>query len=102
VATIHFVKDGKKSNGERLTRSTDVHIDAATKHLGRFSSRHTEKPPTLNPEVLASDFAPYKHVVLEAKQDETNTSFPKAGFYYIVGLDPAECQRLLGLSGPMS
>jgi hypothetical protein len=100
MATIHFVKDGKKGNGERITRSDDIAIDVATKALGRFETRRTDQPPTINPNVTASDFAPYKHVVLEVGKGEANSSFPEQGYYYIIGLDASECQRMVGLTGP--
>lgn len=95
MATIHFVKDGKCSNGERITTSADVSASTAAAKLGRFDSRYTETPPTINPEVQASDLVEYKHVVLEIKQGESASPFSKTGFYFIIGLTPAECRRLL-------
>ncbi len=100
MATIHFVKNGKKANGERITRSVGVSMEIATKSLSTYETKHSEKPPTINPEVAASDFAPYRHVVLEVDQGDTNSSFPKQGYYFIVGLDAFECQSIFGLSGP--
>ncbi len=100
MTTIHFVKDGKKANGERITRSIDVSIGVATKILGSYETRRSDQPPTVNPEVTASEFAPYKHVVLEIGEGETNSSFSAQGYYFVIGLDASECQRLLGESGP--
>lgn len=100
MATVHFVKDGKRPNGERITKSADVSASDAAQKLGRFDSRYTETPPTINPAVQASDWADYKHVVLEIEQGESAPPFSKPGYYYIIGLTPAECQRLLDVSAP--
>jgi hypothetical protein len=100
MVIIHFVKDGKKANGERMTKSHYVSIHAITKHLGQFSTRYTVRAPTFNFEEEASDFLPYKHVVVEVEARNVNPSFPKPGFYYVVGLAPSKCRRLLGISAP--
>lgn len=71
MATIHFVKDGKRSNGERITKSVEVSVSAVTEKLGRFDSRYSNTPPTINTSVQASDWAEYKHVVLEIEQGES-------------------------------
>ena len=101
MATVHFVKEGKKASGERITRSADVSLDIAIEYLKRFETRHSDMPPTINPDVAASDFAPYRYVVLEVNDGEVTSSFPQKGYYYIVGADPTECQRALGLSGTL-
>jgi hypothetical protein len=100
VATVHFVKDGKRPNGERITKSADVSAATAAEKIGRFDFHYTETPPTINPEVRASDWAEYKHVVLEIAQGESAPPFSKPGFYYIADFTPAECQRLLDISAP--
>jgi hypothetical protein len=97
MAVIHFVKDGKKPDGTRLTKSFDVEFESADKALGSFESRRTSVPPTINPEVAASDYAAYRHVVLETEADEKSLKFPSPGFYYIIGISPDECQRTLNL-----
>ena len=100
MATIHFVKEGKRANGERVTTSIDVSATAAAESFGHFDSRYGETPPTINREVRTSDWAEYKHVVLEIESGESAPPFSKPGYYYIVGLTPAECQRLLSVSAP--
>jgi len=64
--------------------------------------KHTDEPPTINHEQVASDFGPYRHVVLEVAEGDTNALFAKPGYYYVIGLSPEECERLLGLGGPTS
>lgn len=100
MAIVHFVKDGKRSNGDRVTKSVDVSATTAAEGIGHFDSRYTETPPTINPEVQTSDWAEYKHVVLEIEQGESAPPFSKPGYYYMVGLTPAECKRLLDVSAP--
>ncbi|MEP6907106.1 MAG: hypothetical protein ABI858_03875 [Pseudoxanthomonas sp.] len=101
MATIFFLKDGKKANGDRLTRHFEIQMDSATQHLAKYNNRFKERPPTINGDILANDFAPYKHVLLEVDQSETNTSFPKAGFYYLIGLTPRECQNFFSDPGSL-
>ena len=100
MATVHIVKDGINRSGESITHSLNISADVASEKLGHFDTRHTEKPPTINPEVQASDWAKYKHVVLEISKGETIPPFSRIGYYYFVGLTPAECKRLLGVSFP--
>jgi hypothetical protein len=100
MATVHFVKDGKLANGERVTKSVDVPATLAAERLVGFDTRHTKTAPTINPEGTPSDWAPYKHVVLEIEQGEETSHFSEPGYYYLIGLTPAECQNLLGVSAP--
>jgi hypothetical protein len=100
MATVHFAKDGKRPNGERFTTSAHVLASSAAEELGHFQSRYTETPPTINPEVQASDLAGYRHVVLEISPGEGASPFSKPGYYYIIGLTPTECKRLLDVSAP--
>ena len=100
MATIHFVKDGKRVNGERVTTSAEVSTVLAAEKLGNFNCRRSDTPPTINPEVRTSDWAEYKHVVLEVEDDEGIPPFSTPGYYYIIGLTPSECKQLLGISTP--
>ena len=101
MATIHLVKNGKKANGDRITRSEEMPMDLAMKKLSGYQMRYSERPPTINSEVVASDFAPFKHVVIEVGETETNHIYTKHGYYVVVGLDASECQQLFGLSGSL-
>lgn len=101
MAAIHFVKDGKRPNGERITRSIQVCLNVVTDHLNGFEFQYTTTPPTFKPMVNASNFAPYKYVVLEVGEGESNPSFPDQGYYYLVGVNPEECQDLVGIAGPL-
>jgi len=101
MATIHFVKDGKRSNGNRVTKSLHVSADRAAEKIGHFEFRYSEKPPTINPEIRTGDWAEYKHTVLEIENGESAPPFSKTGYYYIVGLAPTECKRLLDVSDPL-
>ncbi len=49
MATLFFAKDGKRPNGDRLTRSIDVGIADAVRVFGARGFRFTETPPTINP-----------------------------------------------------
>jgi hypothetical protein len=100
MATLHFVKDGKLANGERITKSAELPMAAAVEKLSRFETRRSESGPTINPEVAASEWAPYKHVVLEVPSGEQAAPFSEPGFYYLIGLSPADCEALLGLRAP--
>jgi len=100
VATVHLVKDGRRSNGDRITKSVDLSTSVVAERLGHFENRRTEKPPTINPDVAASDWAEYKHVVVEICAGDEAPQFSAPGYYYIIGLAPAECARILGVSFP--
>lgn len=100
MATVHFVKEGKLPNGERVTMSSDVSASGAAKRIVGFDFRYTETPPTINPELRPSEWTEYKHVVLEIKEGESVPPFSKPGYYYIIGLTPAECKRLLDVLAP--
>lgn len=101
MATVHFVKDGKRPNGDRITTSAEVSASLAAEKLGGFDSRYAATAPTINPEIQASDYAEFKHVVLEIEQGESAPPFSKPGYYYIVGLTATECKRLLDLPAPL-
>ena len=98
MATLFFLKEGKRRNGDRLTRSVEVDIDKAARALGAREHRHSKKPPTINPEVIAGDFGDYKYVVLEVSQAETRPPFGEPGYYWMIGLSPASCEEKMGLT----
>ncbi len=92
---IFFVRDGtgdhKTSDGKPIAMST------ATGLSNRFPPRFTVSGPTINAGI-ASAFAAFRHVVMEVEADELNMEYPKAGFYYFVGLTPQEAKRILGVN----
>jgi hypothetical protein len=99
MTTIHFVKDGKRPNGDRVTKSHDVPFPLIQHHLLGYVFEYFSSPPTINPEVHTSDFAEYRHVVIEVSEsDAGKTPFAKTGYYYVTGLSPAKCCELLGIS----
>ena len=97
MAIIHFLKDGKLPNGDRLTLSVNVSWDDAVRKLGGFESKYTKCPPTINPCVKASNWSDYKYVVFEVENGEGEPPFKKSGYYYLIGVSPSECQRLLDI-----
>lgn len=97
MTTIHFVKDGKRANGDRITTSFSMPLAIISEILGGYETKHSSTSPTICPEVVASDFAPYKHVVVEIGQGDTNSTFPKVGYYVVLGLNPSEARHLFAL-----
>jgi len=96
MATLFFVKDGKRRNGDRLTRSVEIEIDEAVRALGAREQKYFKTPPTINPEIVANDFADYRYVVLEVTEAEARPPFGKAGYYWFIGLSPATCEEKMG------
>lgn len=103
MSRIHFVKEGKTPNNERLTSTyDDVPFNVVKLHLGNCAYKYSGEPPTINPEVIASHLAEHKFVVLEVEEKEAGLMpFQEPGYYWLVGLSPSECQTLLGLNGPL-
>ena len=100
MTKIHFVKDGKRPNGERMTTDYEVPFSNIQQHLLEYNFEYSESPPTINPDVTASDLSEYKHVVIEiSDEDVGETPFGKPGFYYIPGLAAAKCHEILNLPG---
>ncbi|MCO5108423.1 MAG: hypothetical protein M9907_15290 [Burkholderiaceae bacterium] len=94
MANIHFVKDGKRENGERLTEGVEVGIEWAVENLKQFVVKYGKTPPTFNPRTVPSDFSAYQRVVLEIARDEECPAFPSAGFY-VIDLTPSKCRTLV-------
>ncbi len=95
---LHVVKEGRKPDGSRVTKTFDI----ASTQASYFRNREhlfSDEPPTINGHVVTSDFAPYKFVVLEVGAGERNAEFSKTGFYYYVGLVPDIVIAELGLPG---
>lgn len=97
MSTIHFVEDGKLPNGDRVTKSGEVELREVAEKLGRFEVHYTERAPTFNPGVRALGWGRYNHVVLEVEEGEASSRFSRAGFYYFIGLSPAEFESLFGV-----
>lgn len=96
MAYLHLLKEGRRPNGDRITRTSDLTMDEAIAAFGACGHKHTQLAPTINPEVRAHDFAEYRFGVLEAEADETRAPFEKPGYYYLVGLSPPAAQEKLG------
>lgn len=101
MATVHFVKDGVTKRGTSLTRSYEVQIEDARAELGHRSTRYSKGVPRINPDIVANDFAEYRHVVLEVHDGEEGGAFPKPGYYVLPDLSPRDCQSLCEDSGPL-
>jgi hypothetical protein len=98
VPKVHIVKEGRKLDGSRETKTFDI----ASTQANYFRNREhlfSDEPPTINSRVVTSDFAPYKFVVLEVGAGDGNAEFTKPGFYCCVGLAPEIVVAELGLAG---
>ena len=97
MAKIFLVRDGP-SGDHHTSAGCEVNIKKIVSALGRYETRFFQSGPEINPEIKTSEFSPYKHVVVEVGVNETGEKYSNAGFYYIVGLGPTECQELLSIS----
>jgi hypothetical protein len=95
MASVHYVKSGILENGDRATRSTHVSMAIAIDRLAKFDWKYSSEAPTFEPNERARKLAPYTYVVLEVEADEIAVPFQEAGFYWLLGLDPYECDELL-------
>jgi hypothetical protein len=99
VASLFFVRDGK--GGDNTSQAHEVPVKELTQKLQRRGLKHFNTAPHINPENgPANAFAPYRHIVVEIGADETNATFAKPGFYYVMGLSPHECSELFDIPNP--
>lgn len=95
MAHIHFLKEG---SGEGYAKRVHTLPIAQTiEKLSRFAVYFHETGPILNPDTPVSSVASYRCVVLEVEPGEENSTFPKAGYYTIGGLAPADCANMFGI-----
>lgn len=100
MATLHFVKPGRKPNGERVTTHHDVSVEVVAKQFPTTKASWSVTSPTFNEGHITNDFEAYQHVVLEVEPSETYGHFDKPGFYTLVGITPKMASEKLGLIGP--
>jgi hypothetical protein len=95
MAKVFFVKDG--TGDEHTSSGFDIPIGEINKALRSFEKKYFASGPTINSGV-AGAFSPYRHVVVEITDGETSVLFPTVGFYYMIGLRPAEAKTLLKIA----
>ena len=98
MATVFFVRDG--TGDQHTSRGHEVSMADAMTSLEPYETKYFESGPTIN-EGVASGYAPFKYVVLEVSEGETNAKFPEQGYYLLVGLSVEDCLKLLGIDSVM-
>lgn len=99
MAQIYLVRDGTASDYRTNHRGHVVPNSVAAEKLSKFEKKYFSNPPSINPERgPASAWDEFGHVVVKIDEAEADTHFPKAGYYYVVGLSPKECQSIFGMS----
>lgn len=99
MATLFLVKTGRNTNGDRVTPSHAVSVEAVAKALPTTKAIWTVSPPTFNPKHVTKDFEHPQHVVPEVETVETFGRFDKPGFYTL-DISPKDATERLGLIGP--
>ena len=94
MATIWFLRDG--SGNQHTSKGHEVSMVTATSALQQFDKKYSLTGPNINAGT-ADGFAPFKHVVLEVEEEETNPTFPKPGYYIITGLSVKDCLGMFGI-----
>lgn len=99
MAKIHLAKDGKRANGDHITRGFEV-TPAQLAPLNFFPSHYRSNPPDIGTGV-ADDYAAFEHVVVEIEEPgEASTAFPKVGYYWLSTLSPKRLKELVALDFP--
>lgn len=97
MPTIFFVRDG--TGDHRTSAGHHVPMTAVSGMSAHFPARFRASGPNINPAGVASAFAAYQHVVMEVEAGESNAEYPQPGFYYFVGMSPAQAKDRFGF-GP--
>lgn len=99
MATLHFVKPGRKPNGERVTTHHEVSVEVVAKQFPTTKASWSVTSPTFNEGHVTNDFEAYQHVVLEVESSEIYDQFDKPGFYTLEGITPMMASEKLDLIG---
>jgi hypothetical protein len=92
MATIYFVKDGSRPTNSRTIKSMPVG-ELERRFEGKKIVYLSPDPPEFN---KANPSMYEVHVVVETESGEPlGTRFPRAGFYVIDELTPAQASELL-------
>lgn len=100
MATLHFVKPGRKPNGDRVTTDHQVNVADIAKLFPTTKASWSIAPPTFGVGHVTSDYESYQHVVLEVEATETYGHFDKPGFFTLEGITPKMVAEKLDLRGP--
>lgn len=94
MPTIFFVRDG--TGDHRTSAGHHVPMTAVSGMSAHFPARFSASGPNINPGSVASAFAAYQHVVMEVEAGESTAEYPQPGFYYFVGMSPAQAKDRFG------
>ena len=94
MPTIHLLKEGLKENGEHLTWSVEASSEEVENHFSQVNKLFSKDPPTVNPDTVASEWAEYRHIVVEVEGDEPSDSFPDPGYYLLKNVSPREYRNV--------
>jgi hypothetical protein len=97
VAQIFWVRDGTQSD-KRSSKAHQVPMALVLEKLASYDRKYSAVPITVNPEKGPAKWQDqFRHVILRVDADETNASYPDAGYYLIRLLTPAACREILRL-----
>lgn len=94
MATLWFSKDGRRPHTQS-GQGVSISLPEAEAILTEQARYCGQEPPSINPDTPSRSI---KNVVLEITvADGTSTHFPRAGFYWLVGLEPGVAEARLNV-----
>jgi hypothetical protein len=93
---LFFVRDGIGTY--QTGRGHTVAIQSLTALTAKYPASFAAGPWNFGSDP-AKDSHPFKHVVAMIDDSEITAEFPKAGYYYFVGLSAKEAQRIFEVTG---
>lgn len=93
---VFFVKDGRGDH--HTSQAHNAKIEDIERMVTGVELRYFSNGPTINGDIIASPFSPFRYVVVEFGDEEFTTRFSCAGFYLAIGLDPIQAQESLNIS----
>lgn len=89
MAIVFFVENSGVD--ESAVEQRHVPMDRITRSLGSFERKYSGHGPFLNRRSRDSSvYSPCRNVVVKVGADEVDPSFTAPGYYWIVGITPAQ------------
>jgi hypothetical protein len=97
MAAIYFLREG---NGpDAATAPHDVSIELVSEKMSGRDMEYSFPAPRFSVPIGNIPWSvDYRYVVVEVFDGEVSGTFPMPGYYYVVGMTPDECRRMLPLS----
>lgn len=94
MAKVYFTKDGYRPEQAHLFGELFA-VSGAAHHFATYSRKYSTDFPVIGESSNLTDYAAYRHVIIQIDSHEVCDAFPHEGFYIIEDLTATQAKSMM-------